>query len=83
MPPMNGLTVDMALDLLELQEGSSVTIDGVVSAVESYAVQLAEPDRFLAEDRSKDSTSSRTLVRASCHAATALPQRSAPSFLKV
>ena len=42
--PMNGLTVRMALDLLELPPGATIGVTGAAGAVGGYAVQLAKAD---------------------------------------
>ncbi|MFF4415964.1 NADP-dependent oxidoreductase [Streptosporangium sp. NPDC001559] len=39
--PLNSLTADQALDLLELSEGQSVLVTGAAGAVGGYAVELA------------------------------------------
>lgn len=42
--PMNGLTVRLALDLLELPRGATLGVTGAAGAVGGYAVQLAKAD---------------------------------------
>ena len=42
--PMNGLTVRRALDLLELEPGSTLLVTGAAGAVGSYGVELGKAD---------------------------------------
>ena len=56
--PMNGLTVRLALDLLDLRPGQTLAVTGAAGAVGGYAVQLGKADglRVIADASEADAS---------------------------